>query len=123
VLPQNLRPHPSPPEPAISPDTITSASQSERILSTGKEFVINLPPEMADFVRRRVASGEYADESAVIVDSVALLQDQQKKMERWLREDVMPACAAFEAEPAPGISAAELLAHLDVARRDRQRSS
>lgn len=88
-----------------------------------KQLAITLSPEMAEFVNRKVVSGEYADESAVIVDSLALLQDQQKKMDRWLREDVMPACAAFEADPPPGISASELLAHLDAARRDRQRSS
>jgi antitoxin ParD1/3/4 len=92
-------------------------------MSTGRQIAVTLSPEMAEFVQRKVASGEYADESAVIVDSLALLKDQQQKMERWLREDVVPACTAFETDPSPGISASELLAHLDAARRDRQRSS
>jgi len=35
----------------------------------------------------------------------------------------VPACAAFEKNPSAGISASELLAHLDAARRDRQRSA
>jgi antitoxin ParD1/3/4 len=78
---------------------------------------------MAEFVHRKVVSGDYADENAVIAASLALLQDQQQKMDRWLREDVVPACAAFETEPSSGISASELLANLDAARRDRQRSS
>lgn len=92
-------------------------------MPTSRELVVTLPAELADMVHRKVASGEYADANAVIVDSLALLQDHRQKMERWLREDVVPACAAFEKNPSAGISASELLAHLDAARRDRQRSA
>ena len=91
-------------------------------MPTGRQLIVTVPLEMAEMVQRKVASGEYADESAVIVDSLALLQDQQQKMERWLREEVVPACVAFQKNPSSGISASELLAHLDAARRDRQRS-
>jgi antitoxin ParD1/3/4 len=92
-------------------------------MPTGRQLIVTLPAELAEMVQRKVASGEYADESAVIIDSLAILQDQQHKMERWLREEVVPACAAFKADPSAGISASELLAHLDAARRDRQRSA
>jgi Arc/MetJ-type ribon-helix-helix transcriptional regulator len=90
-------------------------------MPTGRQLVVTLPVEMAEMVHRKVASGEYADESAVIVDSLALLQDQQDKSGRWLRDEVVPACADFEKNP--GMSASELLVHLDAARRDRQRSA
>jgi putative addiction module CopG family antidote len=92
-------------------------------MSTSRQLVVTLPAELADMVDRKVASGEYADESAVIADSLTLLQDHKQRMERWLREEVVPACAAFEKNPSVGISASELLAHLDAARRDRQRSA
>jgi Arc/MetJ-type ribon-helix-helix transcriptional regulator len=92
-------------------------------MSTDRQLVVTLPAELADMVHRKIASGEYADENAVIVDSLTLLQDQKQRMERWLREEVVPACTAFEKNPSAGISASELLAHLDAARRDRQRSA
>ncbi len=92
-------------------------------MPTVRQLTVTLPVGLAEMVDRKVASGEYTDESAVIVDSLTLLQDQKQRMERWLREEVVPACAAFAANPTPGISATELLAHLDAARRDRQRSS
>ncbi len=90
-------------------------------MPTVRQLTVTLPVELAEMVDRKVASGEYADESAVIVDSLAVLQDHHQKMERWLREEVVPACAAFKT--SSGISASELLAHLDAARRDRQRSA
>jgi len=92
-------------------------------MPASRQLTVTLPAQLAEMVDRKVASGEYADESAVIVDSLAVLQDQQHKMERWLREEVVRACVAFKANPANGISATELLAHLDAARRDRQRSA
>ena len=92
-------------------------------MPSSRQLTVTLPVELAEMVQRKVASGEYSDESAVLVDSLALLQDHKQKMERWLREDVVPACAALEANPSSGMSSSELLAHLDAARRDRQRSA
>jgi Arc/MetJ-type ribon-helix-helix transcriptional regulator len=75
---------------------------------------------MVDLVQRKVASGEYADESDVISDSLALLEDREHGLERWLREEIVPVCLAFEGDSSTAMSAAELLADLDAARRDRQ---
>ena len=91
-------------------------------MPTGRQLVVTLPPEMVELVQRKVASGEYADESDVISDSLSFLEDQEQQLERWLREEVVPACVAIEADPSPGISVSELLADLDAARRKRQQS-
>jgi putative addiction module CopG family antidote len=90
-------------------------------MPTGRQLVVTLPPEMIDLVQRKVASGEYADESAVIAQSLELLEDREEGLERWLREEVVPVCLAMEAAPASGMSSSELLAGLEAARRERQK--
>jgi antitoxin ParD1/3/4 len=103
-------------------DTIVSSKQSERTMPTGRQqLVITLPPEMVDLVQRKVASGEYADESAVIAESPELLEDREEGIERWLREEIVPVCRAMEAYPSSGMSSSELLDSLEAARRDSRK--
>ena len=92
-------------------------------MPTGRQLVVNLPTEMAELVRRKVASGEYVDESAVIAESLDLLEDREAGIERWLREEIVPVCLAMEADPSSGISSSELLDSLEAARLKRQKSS
>ena len=92
-------------------------------MPTGRQLVVTLPPELVDLVQRKVASGEYADESAVIAESLELLEDREEGLERWLREEIVPVCHALEADPSSGISSSELLASLEAARRERQKST
>jgi antitoxin ParD1/3/4 len=90
-------------------------------MPTGRQLVVNLPSNLVDLVQRKVASGEYADESDVISDSLALLEDQEQGLERWLREEVVPACMEMEADPSSGISSSGVLANLEAARSERQK--
>jgi len=92
-------------------------------MPNARQLVVTLPDEMAELVRRKVASGEYVDESAVIAESLELLEDREAGIERWLREEVVPVCLALEADPASGISSSELLDSLEAARLQRQKSS
>jgi antitoxin ParD1/3/4 len=92
-------------------------------MPTGRQLVVNLPTEMVDLVHRKVASGEYVDESAVIAESLELLEDREAGIERWLREEIVPVCLAMEADPSSGISSSELLDSLEAARLKRQKSS
>jgi antitoxin ParD1/3/4 len=93
-------------------------------MPTGRQqLVVTLPPEMVELVRRKVASGEYADESDVIAESLELLEDREEGVERWLREEIVPVCIAMEADPASGMSSSELLDSLEAARRERQKSA
>ena len=69
-----------------------------------QQFSITLPGEMADMVRTKVASGEYASESEVIRDGLRALQAREKAVERWLREQVIPAHDAIKADPKRAIS-------------------
>jgi putative addiction module CopG family antidote len=90
-------------------------------MPTGRQLVVTLPPKLVDLVQRKVASGEYADESEVISDSLGLLEERESGIERWLREEVVPSCLEMEVNPASGISSSELLASLETARTERQK--
>jgi len=90
-------------------------------MPTSRQLVVNIPVTMAELVHRKVASGEFADESAVISESLDLLQDREEGIERWLREEVVPACLEMEADPSSGMSSSELLASLETARGERQK--
>jgi putative addiction module CopG family antidote len=92
-------------------------------MPTGRQLVVTIPAELAELVHRKVASGEYADESEVIRESLALLEDHEQGVERWLREEVVPVCLAMEADPSSGVSSSELLDNLEAARLVRQKSS
>jgi antitoxin ParD1/3/4 len=90
-------------------------------MPTGRQLVVTLPAEMAELVHRKVASGEYVDESAVIADSLELLEDREAGIERWLREEIVPVCVAME-DGSSDISSTELLESLEAARLKRQKS-
>jgi len=65
-----------------------------------RQFSITLPNEMADQVRAKVASGEYASESEVIRDGLRALQAREKAMDSWLRGEVVPAYDALKSDPS-----------------------
>jgi len=73
---------------------------------------ITLPNEMADAVRAKVASGEYATESEVIRDGLRALLARDQAIERWLRDEVGAAYDALKAAPSRAVSAAQVRARL-----------
>ena len=77
-------------------------------MRTTQQMSITLPNEMADEVRRRVASGEYATESEVIRDGLRALAERERAVDAWLRETVVPAAAALEADPSRALSVADV---------------
>ncbi|PPU07886.1 type II toxin-antitoxin system ParD family antitoxin [Xanthomonas arboricola] len=64
-----------------------------------QQFSITLPNEMADQVRSKVASGEYASESEVIREGLRTLLARDRAMEAWLREQVIPVAQATPTAP------------------------
>lgn len=63
-----------------------------------QQFSVTLPNEMAQMVRTKVSSGEYASESEVIRDGLRALQARDKAVEDWLRREVAPAYDAMKAD-------------------------
>jgi putative addiction module CopG family antidote len=68
-----------------------------------RQLSITLPIEMADMVKDKVASGDYASESEVIREGLRALQDRDAAVERWLREEVLPTVIKHEADPSRAI--------------------
>jgi antitoxin ParD1/3/4 len=80
---------------------------------------ITLPLEMAQMVKDKVASGEYATESEVIRDGLRTLAARDAAVEKWLREEVAPAYDAHKADPARALPLDEAMARVRTGRRDR----
>ncbi len=49
-----------------------------------QQFSITLPNQMADVVKAKVATGEYATESEVIRDGLRALLARDRALESWL---------------------------------------
>jgi len=55
---------------------------------------------MAQKLRAKVESGDYASESKVIRVELRTLQARDGALDRWLREDVAEAYVAVKADPS-----------------------
>jgi len=77
-----------------------------------QQFSVTLPNEMAEIVRAKVLSGEYATESEVIRDGLRTLMSRDRVVEEWLRQTVAPAYDAMKANPARARSAHQVRAAL-----------
>jgi len=87
-----------------------------------QQFSITLPHELADAVKAKVAGGEYATESEVIREGLRALMAKDRAMEAWLREQVVPAALALEADPSQALTSAQVRAHLTQRRQARARA-
>lgn len=87
-----------------------------------QEFSITLPSELAEMVKAKVATGEYATESEVIIDGLRLMT-ADRSMAAWLRQLVVPAAHALMADPGTALSADEVRQRLATKRRTRKGGS
>ena len=83
-------------------------------MRTTQQLSITLPNEMADLVRAKVASGEYASESEVIRDGIRALLARDRAVEAWLVEQVAPAYDALASDPGRARTAAQVRARLSA---------
>ena len=81
-------------------------------MRTTQQFSITLPNEMAEAVKSKVATGEYATESEVIRDGLRALLARDRAVETWLHEQVGPAYDALKADPARSVTIDEVRASL-----------
>jgi antitoxin ParD1/3/4 len=81
-------------------------------MRTTQQLSITLPNEMADAVKSRVATGEYATESEVIRDGLRALLARDRAVENWLHEQVGPAYDALKADPARALTIDDVRASL-----------
>ncbi|MBA2695705.1 MAG: type II toxin-antitoxin system ParD family antitoxin [Ornithinimicrobium sp.] len=74
-------------------------------MRTTRQLSITLPNEMADVLRERVQSGEYASESEVVREGLRALWARDQAVEAWLHSEVAEAYDALVADPSRGIEA------------------
>ncbi len=83
-------------------------------MRTTRQMSVTLPHGMADMVRAKVTSGEYASESEVIRDGLRALAARDRAVESWLRDQVVPAYDRLQVDPdralAPDAARARLQA-------------
>jgi antitoxin ParD1/3/4 len=77
-----------------------------------QQFSITLPNDMAETVRAKVASGQYATESDVIRDGLRALMARDQAVESWLRKEVATAYDALKASPSRAVAASKVRARL-----------
>lgn len=71
-----------------------------------------LPNDMADVVKTKVQTGEYATENGVIRDGLRALLARDRTVDSWLHLLVGPAYDALKADPSRAITADQVRAHL-----------
>ena len=84
----------------------------EVAMRTTRQLSITLPNDMADGLRERVRSGEYASESEVIREGLRALFARDQAVEAWLRDEVAAAYDAVVADPSRAVSAQAVRARL-----------
>ena len=77
------------------------------------QLTVMLPEDLVAMVHRKVASGEYATEAEIIADGLEALEDDRRRFESWLREEVAPALDALKAYPSRAVSIDDVEAMLD----------
>lgn len=90
-------------------------------MRTTRQMSITLPVEMADAVRAKVASGDYASESEVIREGLRALEARDEAVERWLRTEVVATYDEMKAHPERGIPAEEVRANIERLYAERRK--
>jgi putative addiction module CopG family antidote len=91
-------------------------------MRTTRQLSITLPDEMAEMVRAKVESGEYASESEVIREGLRMLQLYERALESWLKEQVTVAYDALKADPSRAVSIENVRTSLAAARRSSRKA-
>ncbi len=86
-----------------------------------QQIRVTLSEEMAERVRSRVASGEFASESDVVREGLQALDARDQAIDEWLRHDVAPIFDAMKQDPSRARSVDDVRAAL--ARHDETNQS
>ena len=89
-------------------------------MRTTQQFSITLPKEMANAVKAKVQTGEYASESEVIRDGLRALMARDRAVEGWLQSQVGPAYDALEADPSRAVNSDQVRARIADAHTKRK---
>jgi antitoxin ParD1/3/4 len=85
-----------------------------------ERLTITLTPELLEFVRERTAGGDYNSDSEVIRDGLRLLKERDQAVQRWLKEQVVPAYLKLKADPESALTREQSEARLAERRSQRR---
>jgi len=74
-------------------------------MRTTQQLSITLPNEMAEAIKTKVRSGEYATESEVIREGLRALLNRDRAIETWLQNEVGSAYDALKSNPSRAVTA------------------
>ena len=78
---------------------------------------VTLPEDMAEMVKAKVESGEYASESEVVGEGLRALLDRDDALTRWLKEEVVAAYDEYRADPTNVVDADEMMERIEESYR------
>ena len=81
-------------------------------MRTTQQLSITLPNDMANVLKAKVQTGEYATESEVIRDGLRALLARDRAIDGWLRDQVGPAYDALKANPSSAVTPEQVRARL-----------
>ena len=85
-------------------------------MRTTQQLSITLPNDMANVLKAKVQTGEYATESEVIRDGLRALLARDRAIDGWLRDQVGPAYDALKANPSRAVTPEQVRARLAAER-------
>ena len=77
-----------------------------------QQLSITLPNDMADVVKAKVRTGEYASESEVVRDGLRALLARDRAVESWLHNQVAAAYDALKDDPSRAVTIDQVRARL-----------
>jgi putative addiction module CopG family antidote len=88
-----------------------------------RSITISLSEDMAELVEKKVASGEFANESEVVTEGLRYLADHDAEMEQWMRDEVVPTIKAHDPSKAIPIEEVRRRINAQIDARDKEARS
>jgi len=83
-----------------------------------QQLTITLPDEVANLVRAKVSSGEYASESDIVQDGLESLFGHDAALESWLTDTVGPAYDRLQTQPERAVNVEHVRARIQSLRQE-----